>query len=226
MNYKIKDLPIDERPREKLKLKGAKSLSNEELLAIIFRTGTKDYSAKDLAIKLIQEIKGFENLNELSYNYLISKKGIKEAKALTLLAAIEIGKRLNLKTINPKTKITSAYDVFELLEYEVSNLKQENLFAIFLNTQNEVITYKSIFVGTQNQSITHPREIYYEAIKQNAVKLIICHNHPSNNTNPSEADILFTKNLKEVGEILKIPLLDHVIIGKTNYFSFLEHKLL
>lgn len=226
MNYKIKDLPIDERPREKLRFKGAKSLSNEELLAIIFHTGTKNYSAKDLAIKLIQEIKEFKNLNNLSYNYLVSLKGIGEAKAITLLATIELGKRLNLKTSELKAKITSASDVYDLLEYEIINLKQEKLFAIFLNTQNEVINFQSIFVGTQNQSITHPREVYYEAIKQNAVKLIVCHNHPSNNLNPSEADIIFTKNLKEVGELVKIPLLDHVILGNTAYFSFLEHKLL
>ena len=119
MNYKIKDLPLDERPREKLKNKGANSLSDEELLAILLRTGTKNESAKDLSIRLLKEIKSLNNLNELSYNYLASVRGIKEAKALTILAAIELGKRLNYKK-ETITQIKSGEDVLKLLQYEFS----------------------------------------------------------------------------------------------------------
>ncbi len=225
MNFKIKDLPLSERPREKLKTQGAKSLSDVELLSILFRTGTKDYSAKDLATNLLKEIDNLANLQDLSYNYLISLKGIKDAKALTLLAAIELGQRLALK-VNQPTKITTSTDVYELLKYEIVNLKQEKLFAIFLNTKNEVISYQAIFTGTQNQSITHPREIFHAAIKHNAVKIIIAHNHPSGNVTPSQEDIAFTNQLKEASLLLQIPLLDHVILGNTNFYSFLEHKLL
>lgn len=225
MTFKIKDLPLTERPREKLKMKGAKDLSDVELLSIIFRTGTKDYSAKDLAISLLNDIQNISNLNDISYNYLIQIKGIKDAKAITLLAAIELGKRLVLKVKQP-AKITTAQDVYDILKYEITNLKQEKLFAIFLNTKNEIIAYQTIFVGTQNQSITHPREIFHEAIKNNAVKLIIAHNHPTNNVNPSNEDILFTNKLKEASGFLQIPLLDHVILGETQFYSFLEHKLL
>ncbi len=225
MNYKIKDLPLDERPREKLKLKGSKSLSDEELLAILLRTGTKNESAKDLSIRLLKEIKTLHNLNTLSYNYLISIKGIKEAKALTILAALELGKRLNYKK-EPIKKIKTGEDVLNLLQYEIINLRQEKLFAIFLNSQNEVISYQTIFIGTQNKSITHPREIFYEAIKEQAVKIIIAHNHPSNNVNPSPEDITFTNNLKNASIIMQIPLLDHIILGNNTYFSFLDHNLL
>ena len=225
MNYKIKDLPLDERPREKLKNKGANSLSDEELLAILLRTGTKNESAKDLSIRLLKEIKSLNNLNELSYNYLASVRGIKEAKALTILAAIELGKRLNYKK-ETITQIKSGEDVLKLLQYEIINFQQEKLFAIFLNNQNEVISYQTIFIGTQNKSITHPREIFYEAIKEQAVKIIVAHNHPSNNVNPSPEDINFTNNLKQVSIIMQIPLLDHIILGNNTYFSFLDHNLL
>ena len=225
MNYKIKDLPLDERPREKLKNKGANSLSDEELLAILLRTGTKNESAKDLSIRLLKEIKSLNNLNELSYNYLASVRGIKEAKALTILAAIELGKRLNYKK-ETITQIKSGEDVLKLLQYEIINFQQEKLFAIFLNNQNEVISYQTIFIGTQNKSITHPREIFYEAIKEQAVKIIVAHNHPSNNVNPSPEDINFTNNLKQVSIIMQIPLLDHIILGNKVYFSFLDHNLL
>ena len=106
------------------------------------------------------------------------------------------------------------------------NFQQEKLFAIFLNNQNEVISYQTIFIGTQNKSITHPREIFYEAIKEQAVKIIVAHNHPSNNVNPSPEDINFTNNLKQVSIIMQIPLLDHIILGNNTYFSFLDHNLL
>ncbi len=226
MNYKIKDLPLDERPREKLKLRGKESLSNEELVAIILKTGNKDKSVKDIAIELVKQFKNIQELNSATIADLTKIKGIKEVKAITLLAAIELGKRVSTFITEDKYKITSAIDVYYLLKPKIIGLKQEKLFALFLNTKNEVITYETVFMGTQNKSITHPREIFYLAIKNSAVKIILVHNHPTNDPTPSEEDILFTNTIKETGELLQIPLIDHIIIGETKFFSFFDHHLL
>ncbi len=226
MNYKIKDLPIDERPREKLKIKGADALSNEELIAIILRCGNKEESVKDLAIRLVKNLNHFHDLNTISYNDLIQIKGIKEAKAISLLASIELGKRLVVPSSIIKQKIRSAEDLYSLFRLKILNVKQEKLFAVFLNTKNEIINYETIFIGTQNQSITHPREIFNAAIKNSAMKIILIHNHPTNDVTPSEEDITFTNNIKEIGDLLKIPLIDHLIIGENNFFSFFDHHML
>lgn len=226
MNYKIKDLPSDERPREKLLTKGPESLSNEELIAIILRTGNKQESAKDLAIRLVKNLNSFHELNTMSYQDLIKINGIKDAKAITLMAAIELGHRLAIPSDIKKKKITNAEDVFQTFRMKILNLKQEKLFAIFLNTKNEIIAYETIFVGTQNKSITHPREIFNAAIKNSAVKIILVHNHPTNDVTPSQEDIHFTKNIKEISKIMQIPLIDHIIIGDSQFFSFFDHDML
>lgn len=226
MSYKIKDLPIDERPREKLKAKGAENLSNEELIAIILRCGNKEESVKDLAIRLVKTLHSFHDLNSITYQDLIKIKGIKEAKAISILACIELGKRLVNVKQSQKDKITNAEDIYDLFRTKVINLKQEKLFAIFLNTKNEVIHDEVIFIGTQNKSITHPREIFNAAIKNSAVKLILVHNHPTGDVTPSNEDIKFTENIKKIGEMIGIPLMDHVIISETHFFSFFDHHML
>ena len=226
MNYKIKDLPLDERPREKLKNKGKESLSNEELIAIILKTGSKNESAKNVAIELTKTLRDIQDLHTISISDLIKIRGIKEAKAITLIAAVELGRRVYSIKNEEKIKITNAVDIYEMFRTDIIGLKQEKLIAVFLNTKNEVIIYQTIFVGTQNKSVTHPREIFHYAIRYSAIKIILVHNHPTNDTTPSQEDIEFTKNIKEVGELLKIPVIDHVIIGETNYFSFFDHHLI
>ena len=226
MPYKIKDLPLDERPREKLKEKGAESLSNEELIAILLRCGSKNESVKDLAIRLVKSLNHFEDLNSISYQDLIKINGIKEAKAISLLAAIELGKRLTLPNKDSKIKVTNAQILHEIFKLKILNLKQEKLFAVFLNTKNEIISYETIFIGTQNKSVVHPREIFHAAIKNSAVKIIILHNHPTGDVTPSIEDIQFTKNLIKTGELLQIPVLDHLIISEKDYFSFFDHHML
>ncbi len=226
MSYRIKDLPMDERPREKLKQKGAFSLSNEELIAIILKTGNKSESVKDLAIRFIQSLPSFYELNTITYQDLIKIKGIKEAKALTLLASIELGKRLTNPVFPKKKKFTQAEEFYQFFRLQILNSKQEKLFCVFLNTKNQLIHYETIFVGTQNKSITHPREIFNAAIKNSAVKIVLIHNHPTNDVTPSQEDIDFTYQIKEIGLLLKIPLMDHLIIGDTNYFSFFDHEML
>ena len=226
MNYKIKDLPIDERPREKLKIKGKESLSNEELIAIILKTGNKEKSVKDVAIELVKTLENINDLNSITIQDLMKIKGIKEAKAITLIAAIELGKRVSNYFDENKVKIRSGEDVFRIFQNKMLGLKQEKLIALFLNTKNEIITYKTIFIGTQNKSLTHPREIFHYALKYSAVKIILIHNHPSNDPTPSNEDIKFTEEIKNASEMLKIPLIDHIIMGNTNFFSFFDHHLL
>lgn len=226
MNYKIKDLPFDERPREKLKSKGKEALSNEELIAILLKTGSKEKSAKDIAIELIKSLKDIRDLHTISIADLTRIKGIKEAKAITLIAAIELGKRASQIFYEEKVKIQHAEDVFFLLRPQMIGLKQEQLIALFLNTKNELLSYKVIFVGTQNKSITHPREIFYYAIKSGAMKIILAHNHPSNDVTPSQEDMEFTKKIVESGLLLQIPVIDHIVLGETQFFSFFDHHLL
>lgn len=226
MNYKIKDLPLDERPREKLKRKGKESLSNEELIAIILKTGSKNESVKDIAIELSKTLNDIRDLHTISIADLIKIRGIKEAKAITLIAAIELGRRVYSFLDIDKVKITNAEDIFKIFRTDIIGLKQEKLIAVFLNTKNEVIASQTIFIGTQNQSVTHPREIFNYAIRYSAMKIILIHNHPTNDTNPSREDIEFTKNIRDAGELLKIPVIDHIIIGETNYFSFFDHHLI
>lgn len=217
---------MDERPREKLKEKGSEALSNEELIAIILRCGNKEESVKDLAIRLVKKLNDFQDLNTITYQDLIQIKGIKEAKAISLLAAIELGKRLVKPKLAKKNKITNAEDIYALFRSKIINLKQEKLFAVFLNTKNEIIKSEVIFMGTQNKSITHPREIFHAAIKNSAVKILLLHNHPTGDVTPSKEDILFTKKIKEVGELMQIPLIDHIIISETTFFSFFDHQMI
>ncbi len=226
MSYKIKELPLDERPREKLKEKGAKNLSNEELIALLLRTGTKEESVKDLSIRLVKQLKNFRELNSITYLDLMKIKGIKEAKAITIMAAIELGRRLATPKDLKKLKITSAENVYEHFRLKILDTKQEKLFAIFLNTKNEVINYETIFIGTQNKSLTHPREIFHAAIKNSAVRIILLHNHPTGDVTPSKEDIAFTTNIKELATMLQIPLMDHIIIGENQYFSFFDQQML
>lgn len=226
MSYKIKDLPLDERPREKLKNKGVEALSNEELIAIILRCGNKEESVKDLAIRLVKNLNSFHDLNNITYQDLIKIKGIKEAKAISILASIELGKRVVNVKQEQKDKIKSAEDIYDLFQMKVINLKQEKLFALFLNAKNEVIKEEVIFIGTQNKSITHPREIFNAAIKNSAVKLVLVHNHPTGDVTPSKEDIKFTENIVAIGKMIGIPLMDHVIISETQFFSFFDHHML
>ncbi len=226
MTYKIKDLPLDERPREKLKSKGAESLSNEELIAIILRCGNKEESVKDLAIRLVKTLDTFHDFNSITYQDLIKIKGIKEAKAISILASIELGRRLLNTYPISKTKITNAEEIYVMFKPKIMNVKQEKLFALFLNTKNEIITYETIFIGTQNKSITHPREIFNFAIKNSAVKLVLIHNHPTGDVTPSKEDLKFTKKIENIGKLMQIPLIDHIIISEIDFFSFFDHHML
>lgn len=226
MSFKIKELPEEEKPREKAILRGVENLTIPELIAIIIKTGSKEESAKDLGVRLYNELGCVEGLRNLRLSNLTRLKGIGKTKAISLMAAIELGKRINVNNIISLKKIHETKDVYFYYGSSFLFEEQEKLLALFLNSKNEVLKEKIIFMGTANQSIVHPRDIFKEAILNNAIKIIIVHNHPSGNVSPSLEDKKFTQKLKEAGELLSIPLLDHIIIGKNTYFSFLEQNLL
>ena len=224
MSFKIKELPEEEKPREKAILRGVENLTIPELIAIIIKTGSKEESAKDLGVRLYNELGCVEGLRNLRLSNLTRLKGIGKTKAISLMAAIELGKRINVNNITGLKKIHETKDVYFYYGSYFLFEEQEKLLALFLNSKNEVIKEKIIF--TANQSIVHPRDIFKEAILNNAIKIIIVHNHPSGNVTPSLEDKRFTQKLKEAGELLSIPILDHIIIGNNTYFSFLEQNLL
>ncbi len=222
--YTIKDIPINERPRERLINYGSETLSNEELLAIIIKTGTKKISAKMLANNLLVAIGGIEKLKEINYEYLESIIGIGPAKACELLAAIELGKRINreVKSLK-KIKFNNSKVVYDYYSKELDGVKQEHFYAIYLDNNKKIIKDKLLFVGTLNKSLVHPREIFKEACLISASSIICIHNHPSGNIIPSKEDIVLTNNLKNIGNLMGIPIVDHIIIGKNNYYSFFEN---
>lgn len=218
---KIKDIPKSERPVERLLMYGASSLSNEELLSILIKTGNKDDSAKDLALKVLSLVSG--NISDINYQKLSKVKGIGDIKSAVILAALELGKRSNsLKSLN-SVKITEASIVFNYYRNVFINKKQEYFYSIYLDSNKVVISEKLLFIGTLDHSLVHPREVFKEAISVSASSIICIHNHPSGNVIPSRNDIEITKRLIEIGDMLGIRVIDHVIIGSDKYYSFLEN---
>lgn len=223
--YKIKEIPINERPRERLKEVGVENLSDKELISIILKTGTKEKNVSDLALDILNKY-SLSDLKNISINNLIKIKGIGEVKAIELIAAIELGKRIFLKEKTNKKDLTSPEEIYKYTKYLFYDKKQEYFYALYFNNKQQLLKTKLLFIGTINQSITHPREVFKEAYLLSASSIICLHNHPSNDTTPSHADITFTKALIEIGKIQNIPILDHIIVGDDNYYSFYEHNSL
>jgi len=221
-NILIKDIPISDRPRERLMKFGVKNISNEDLISIILKTGTKDKSVKDLSIVILSKFKDIRNLRDLEVNSLTNIKGIGSVKAIELIAAIELGRRVYLeKTIN-EVKIGNTKDVYDYFNEELKDKKQEHFYALYLDNKKKVICKKLLYVGTINGSVAHPREIFKVAYLSSASFIICVHNHPSGDPTPSKEDIVFTNNLMEIGKLNNIPVLDHIVIGKNSYYSFFE----
>ncbi|MFV3011810.1 RadC family protein [Clostridium botulinum] len=221
-NFKIKDLPKNERPQERLIRYGAEVLSNSELLAVILRTGTKNQNIMMLASSLIKETGGLDQLFNQSIEELTKIKGIGVTKAVQILALSELSKRFKTYKSGNEYKISTPLDVSNLVMEDMKYLKQEKLKILILNTKNIVTYIRNVFIGTLNSSIVHPREIFCEAIKKNGASIIICHNHPSGDPTPSKEDINITLRLKECGKLIGIDLLDHIIIGENKYVSMKE----
>lgn len=225
MGVKIKDIPVMERPCERLIENGVEVLSNEELLAIIFKTGTKGKSAKDLGELLLSKVGNIKKLNDINYEYLKNIKGIGQSKACNLLASIELGKRINREVDSIKNiKLTNSEIVYKFYKDKLGSKKQEYFYAVYLDTSKKIIGDKLLFIGTINYSLVHPREVFKEAYLLGASAIICIHNHPSGNPLPSKQDFDITNNLIEVGKVLGIKIIDHIIICKNNYYSFLENN--
>ncbi|TNF09433.1 MAG: JAB domain-containing protein [Bacillota bacterium] len=222
--YIVKDMPKEERPRERLLSQGVKALSNEELLAIILRTGRKDLSVIELSKNVLYHLETLSDLKNMKAEELMLVSGIKEAKACTLIAAIELGRRLSQKVVIPKKKIESVYDVYYLFAPEVAHLTQEHFMCIYLNTKSEIIKSETLFIGTVNQTLIHPREIFRQAVKISASAIIFVHNHPSGDATPSKADIKATEQLRDASLLMGIDLVDHIIIGHFECYSLKEQK--
>ncbi|NKZ31903.1 DNA repair protein RadC [Ureibacillus thermosphaericus] len=218
----IRDLHIDDRPRERLIKQGPQSLSNQELIAILLRTGTKQESVLSLANRVLNYFEKLHELKHATLEEIVSIKGIGQAKAVQLLAAIELGRRLSQKQMDSRFTIRSPKDAASFLMPEIGSLQQEHFVALYLNVKNQVIHKQTIFIGSLNSSIVHPREIFKEAVKRSAASIICAHNHPSGNATPSPEDIEVTKRLQEAGFIIGIELIDHVIIGDHQYVSLKE----
>jgi DNA repair protein RadC len=223
--YTIKQLPPELRPRERMLSEGPEALSSAELLGILFGAGTKESTAVELAGQVISESGDLFGLHGVSVHDLLGLHGIGEARACTILAAVEFGKRLG-RVRNPgRPMISSPADVDGLLRGRIANLDRENFVAVLLNTKNEVIGFPTISVGTLSASLVHPREVFKPAIRASAASIVLAHNHPSGKVGPSREDREVTRRLTDAAQILGIEVLDHVILGD-GYFSMKEHGIL
>lgn len=219
---KINQYPDKLLPRERMLSYGAEVLSNEELLAIILQSGSKTATVMELSEKILDECQGLYGLRNIKIEELIAINGIGEVKASQIRAVVELGKRLSNSMKEKYGKIRSSQQIGEQLIEEMKDLSQEHFIVFYLNAKNDVIKKETIFIGTLNQSIAHPREIFHLAVRYSASRLILVHNHPSGNPEPSDQDELFTKRLVSCGEMMGIDVLDHIVVGETDYVSFRE----
>ena len=227
MNIKMKEMPISERPYEKLKMYGAETLTNSELLAIIIKNGTKEKTSLDLAKEVLKlndnnEKDDLSFLQDISITEFMQIKGIGEIKAIQLLAVCELVKRINKPINKENIKIKDSKDVAKLLMNEMKYEKREKVKVILLNSKNIVLKIKDISYGGTNFAMIEPKEVLSEAIKLQAPKMILVHNHPSGDVTPSQADFNMTDRIYEAADIIGVQLLDHIIIGNNKYESILK----
>ena len=220
---KFKNLPDEEKPRERLYFYGANVLSNEELVMILLKTGTKKFSVKEIAFELLSQSGGVRNLKNMTYQKLIQIEGIGHVKAIEILALIELSKRIQEKVTLPDIlNCASPSNIIGYFHDLFMDKKQEEFYVLYLDNKKKYLDKKKLFVGSINYSIAHPREIFKNAYLISASFIICIHNHPSGDPMPSKEDINLTKNLDEIGKMHAIYLVDHLIIGKDCYFSFYE----
>lgn len=223
-NYLLKELPISLRPRERLEEYGSESLSDTELLAIIIRTGTADLSALSVAESVLHEFDNLSSLSTVTVEELCKIKGIHKVKAITILAALELGKRVVNNFRKKIGIIKRPGDAYMCLRTMMENLEHEELVCIFLNIKSEIIKIKRLTTGTINSTLFEPKDILKWALKYSSSFIIIAHNHPSGDVSPSENDKIVTERLIAAAKLIDIKVVDHIIIGKGNYYSFLENK--
>lgn len=226
-SLKILDWAKEDRPREKLLLKGKNALSDAELLGILLGSGNRTMSAVDLAKSILNAVN--HNLNELaklSINDLMKFNGVGEAKAINIVSALEMGRRRKSAEFLKKPKITCSQDAYNLMKTELLDLGQEEFWLILLNRANVIIKKQPISSGGISGTVADPKLIFKRAIENTASSIILVHNHPSGNLQPSDADNNLTRKLKQGGDLLEIPVLDHIIFADHDYFSFADEGLL
>ncbi|KAA6232841.1 JAB domain-containing protein [Chlorobium phaeovibrioides] len=221
---RIADFDPENRPRERFITHGPAALSSAELLAIVLRTGTRKNNILDTCNTLLS-LHGLEALANMNLKELQKTSGIGPSKAMQITAIFELNKRLHYKR-NTNRKIQGARDVYEYMQGRVPDETKEHLFVLHLNTKNQITKCEEVTIGTLNASLIHPREVFKAAIRESANAIILVHNHPSGDTEPSNADRQVTNLLKQASAVIQIDLLDHVIIGKTGWYSFRENNQL
>lgn len=223
----IKYWSEDDRPREKLLSKGKSTLSDAELIAILIGSGSKNESAVDLSKKILKSVNNnLIELSKLTLKELMKFKGIGEAKAVSIVAAMELGNRRRVSEVNIKDKIESSKTVFEYFSSNFFNSNYEEFWILLLNRANRIIKKVNISEGGLSGTVVDPKKIFSIALENKASSIVLCHNHPSGNLQPSEADIKLTKKLKEAGTALDISIVDHLIFGNESYYSFSDEGIL
>ncbi len=222
---KILSLPKDDRPRERLEKNGAAALSNAELLAIILRTGSKTENIIEISSKILKKY-DLKKLSRIRVNAIKKETGIGQAKACQIIACFELARRLKNCSSRNLPIISSAKDVVDIVQDELSCLNKEHLLGIYIDARKRMLKKEIIFVGSLDSNIIHPREVFNIAINENAAAVILVHNHPSNDPEPSDEDIEATKQIVEAGKIMGIEVLDHIIVTDKKYFSMMEKGIL
>lgn len=223
----FKNIPESDKPRERLYQYGSENLSDEELISIILKTGTKGISVKEVSLKLLENVGDIRRLKDIGINTLMRINGIGRVKAIEIKAAIELGRRIYIE--NNKLNgviLNNSLKIYEYFKDLVGNKKQEYFYTVYVDTKGRYIDKKCLFVGTMNNSIVHPREIFKEAYLLSANGIICIHNHPSGDPTPSKEDVVITRKIKEIAMIHGIRLVDHLIVGVNSYYSFYEDNKL
>ncbi|MEJ2485950.1 MAG: DNA repair protein RadC [Anaerolineales bacterium] len=223
--YRIMDLDVSERPRERLAHLGPQALTNAELIAILLRVGIEGENAVQVGQRLLQQFGGLRGLHRASFSEVVQVHGVGKAKVAAIKAAIELGRRLTLEAPEERMAISSPDDAADLVRYEMQALEKEHLRVILLDTRNHVIEINEVYRGSLNSSVVRVGEVFTPAVRRNAASLIVVHNHPSGDPSPSPEDISITKELVKAGKILLIEVLDHLIIGQGRYISLKEKGL-
>jgi DNA repair protein RadC len=225
-NFPITHWSEDDKPREKLMLKGRVALSDAELIAILIGSGSRNESAVELSKKILKSVEGNLNaLGKLSISQLIQFKGIGEAKAISIISALELGRRRRAEEAVELIKITSSKMIFEIMQPIIGELPHEEFWIIYLNNSNKILSKSQLSKGGITGTLVDVRIVFKAALEFGATALILCHNHPSGTLIPSDADKYITKKLKLAGESLEIKVLDHLIVTENNYFSFVDEGI-
>jgi DNA repair protein RadC len=221
----IRDMPAEERPRERLEHFGAAALSTAELLAILLRTGSRGENALQLATHLLKDFGNLAGVARISFAELKGFRGIGAAKAAQILAALEVGRRLAVASPNERPQINSPADAAALLMVEMAHLEQEHLRLLLLDTKNRVLASPTLYKGNVNTTVVRVAELFREAIRHNSTALIVAHNHPSGDPTPSPEDVQMTRQIVQAGELLGTEVLDHLVIGHNRFVSLKERGL-